>query len=87
MLKSGMIVVVIWQFMTCWNEFFLALVTESEQRMKPLPLIPMQYSGMYFSQPNALFAILVLVSIPMIVFYILLSRKFMQGLTAGAVKG
>jgi raffinose/stachyose/melibiose transport system permease protein len=87
MLRPGIIVVVIWEFMTCWNEFFLALVTMSEQMMKPLPLIPMQYSGMYFSRPNALFAILVLVSIPMILFYIFMSRKFMQGLTSGAVKG
>ncbi|MDR2020710.1 MAG: carbohydrate ABC transporter permease [Treponema sp.] len=87
MLRPGVIVVVIWEFMTCWNEFFLALVTMSEQMMKPLPLIPMQYSGMYFSQPNALFAILVLVSIPMILFYVFMSRKFMQGLMSGAVKG
>jgi raffinose/stachyose/melibiose transport system permease protein len=87
MLRPGIIVVVIWEFMTCYNEFFLALITMSEQLMKPLPLIPMQYSGMYFSQPNALFAILVLVSIPMILFYIFMSRKFMQGLTSGAIKG
>ncbi|MDR1947806.1 MAG: carbohydrate ABC transporter permease [Spirochaetaceae bacterium] len=87
MLKHGIIVVVIWEFLTCWNEFFLALVTMSEQMMKPLPLIPMQYSGMYFSRPNALFAILVLVSIPMIVFYIIMSKRFIQGLTSGAIKG
>jgi raffinose/stachyose/melibiose transport system permease protein len=87
MLRPGVIVVVIWEFMTCWNEFFLALVTMSEQMMKPLPLIPMQYSGMYFSRPNALFAILVLVSIPMILFYIFMSKKFMQGLMSGAIKG
>lgn len=87
MLRPGIIVVVIWEFMTCWNEFFLALVTMSEQRMKPLPLIPMQYSGMYFSQPNSLFAILVLVSIPMILFYVIMSRRFMQGLMSGAIKG
>ena len=64
MLRPGVIVVMIWQFMTCWNEFFLALVTMSDQMKKPLPLIPMQYSGMYFSQPNALFAILVLTQTP-----------------------
>ena len=87
MLRPGVIVVMIWQFMTCWNEFFLALVTMSDQMKKPLPLIPMQYSGMYFSQPNALFAILVLVSIPMILFYVMLSRKFMHGLMSGAIKG
>jgi raffinose/stachyose/melibiose transport system permease protein len=87
MLRPGIIVVVIWEFMTCYNEFFLALITMSEQLMKPLPLIPMQYSGMYFSQPSALFAILVLVSIPMILFYIFMSKKFMHGLMSGAIKG
>ncbi|GHV26773.1 sugar ABC transporter permease [Spirochaetia bacterium] len=87
MLKPGIIVVVIWQFLTSWNEFFLALVIMSKNEMKTLPLIPMQYSGMYFSQPGALFAILVLISVPIIIFYMLVSRKFIQGMMSGAIKG
>lgn len=86
-LKPGLVVVVIWQFLTSWNEFFLALVTLNDKNMKTLTLIPMQYQGFYFSQPGCLFAILVLISIPMIVFYALVQKNFVKGLMSGAVKG
>jgi len=55
--------------------------------MKTLTLIPMQYQGFYFSQPGALFAILVIISVPIIVFYMFVSRHFVQGLMSGAIKG
>ncbi len=86
-LQPGLIVIIIWQFLTTWNEFFLALVTMNEVLMKPLTLIPMQYQGFYFSQPGCLFAILVVISIPMIVFYIFVQKSFVKGLMSGAVKG
>lgn len=86
-LKPGMVVIIIWQFLTSWNEFFLALVTISDKNMKTLTLIPMQYQGFYFSQPGCLFAILVIISIPMIVFYALVQKNFVKGLMSGAIKG
>jgi ABC-type sugar transport system, permease component len=86
-LKPGLVVVIIWQFLTSWNEFFLALVTLNDKNMKTLTLIPMQYQGFYFSQPGCLFAILVIISIPMIVFYALVQKNFVKGLMSGAVKG
>jgi len=86
-LKPGLVVVVIWQFLTSWNEFFLALVTINDKNLKTLTLIPMQYQGFYFSQPGCLFAILVLISIPMIVFYGFVQKSFVKGLMSGAVKG
>lgn len=85
-LQPGLIVVVIWQFLTSWNEFFLALIVMLNQDMKTLPLVPMQYQGTYFGQPGALFAILVIITIPLIIFYIVVQRYFVQGLMSGAVK-
>jgi raffinose/stachyose/melibiose transport system permease protein len=85
-LRPGLIVVVIWQFLTSWNEFFLALAVMLNQDIKTLPLVPMQYQGVYFGQPGNLFAILVIITIPLIIFYILVQRYFVQGLLSGAVK-
>ena len=87
MLRPGLIVIIIWQFMTSWNEFFLALVTMSNKTTKTLPLIAQQYQGMYFSQPGALFATLVMITVPMIVFYICVQKNFVKGLMSGAIKG
>lgn len=87
LLKPGIIVIVIWQFLTSWNEFFLAMCTLTEEAKKTLPLVAQQYNGAYFSQPGTLFAALTLITIPMLVFYILVQKQFVKGLTAGAVKG
>ncbi len=87
LLKPGIIVVVIWQFLTSWNEFFLAMCTLTKAEMKTLPLIAQQYNGAYFSQPGTLFAALTLITIPMIVFYVIVQKQFVKGLTSGAVKG
>lgn len=87
LLKPGIVVIVIWQFLTSWNEFFLSMCTMTQESMKTLPLIAQQYNGAYFSQPGTLFAALTLITIPMLVFYILVQKQFVKGLTAGAVKG
>ena len=87
LLKPGIVVIVIWQFLTSWNEFFLSMCTMTQESMKTLPLIAQQYNGAYFSQPGTLFAALTLITIPMLAFYILVQKQFVRGLTAGAVKG
>lgn len=87
LMRPGIIVIFIWQFLTSWNEFFLALVTMNHKTTMTLPLIAMQYQGTYFSNPGALFATLVIISIPMILFYSLVQRQFIRGMISGAVKG
>lgn len=87
MLKSGIVVVAIWTFLTCWNEFFLALCTMTKASTKTLPLIAQQYKGVYNSQPGVLFAILIIITIPMIIFYSIVQKHFVKGMTSGAVKG
>lgn len=87
MLKPGIVVVAIWTFLTCWNEFFLALCTMTKATTKTLPLIAQQYKGVYNSQPGILFAILIIITIPMMVFYSIVQKQFVKGMTAGAVKG
>ena len=87
MLKPGIVVVAIWTFLTCWNEFFLALCTMTKATTKTLPLIAQQYKGVYNSQPGILFAILIIITIPMVILYCVVQKQFVKGMTAGAVKG
>ncbi len=87
LIRPALVFVAIWQFITTWNEFFLALVIMTESEMKTLTIIPMQYSGFYMANPGALFAILVIIAIPLILLYVAVQRAFVRGLTAGAVKG
>lgn len=80
-------VVVIFQFMTGFNEFVLALVTMDSNALKPLSLVPLVYSGQFFTQPGAMFATLTIITVPVVVVYFLMQRFMIGGLTAGAVKG
>ena len=87
LVKPALIFVAIWQFIVTWNEFFLALVVMTDSEHKTVTLVPMQYSGMYMANPGALFAILVIIALPLILLYIFVQRYFIAGLLSGAVKG
>jgi raffinose/stachyose/melibiose transport system permease protein len=87
LVKPALIFVAIWQFIVTWNEFFLALVVMTDSEHKTVTLVPMQYSGMYMANPGALFAILVIIALPLILLYLFVQRYFIAGLLAGAVKG
>lgn len=78
-------VVAIWQTMMSWNDFLLPLVTLGDNVLKPLTLVPLAYRGMYLSQPGALFAILVLISIPVVALFIFVQKYLVNGLS-GAIK-
>lgn len=87
LIRPALTFVAIWQFITSWNEFFLALIVLTAPQMKTLTIVPMQYSGLYMANPGALFAILTLVALPLILLYVLIQRAFVNGLLSGAVKG
>lgn len=83
--KPALAVVAIWQTMMSWNDFLLPLVTLGDNALKPLTLVPLAYRGMYLSQPGALFAILVLISIPVVALFIFIQKYLVNGLS-GAIK-
>lgn len=87
LVRPALVFVAIWQFIVTWNEFFLALIVMTQDEMKTVTIVPMQYSGLYMANPGALFAILTIIALPLIGLYVLVQRAFVRGLLAGAVKG
>ncbi|WP_334152689.1 carbohydrate ABC transporter permease [Microbacterium sp.] len=83
--KPALAVVAVWQTMMSWNDFLLPLVTLGDNSLKPLTLVPLAYRGMYLSQPGALFAILVLISIPVVLLFLFIQKYLVNGLS-GAIK-
>lgn len=80
-------VVIIWQFMISWNEFILALVTIESNAIKPLTLVPLIYSGQFMARPGAMFAILTIITVPIVTVYLFMQRYFVSTATGGAIKG
>ncbi len=75
-------------FLFTWNEFLLALILVPEnQAVHTAPLALSFFSGTdRASNPNVTAAAAVLVALPIIVAYVILQRRLITGLTAGAVK-
>jgi multiple sugar transport system permease protein len=75
------------QFVFVWNDFFYALVTITDPRLKLAPqVIPLLIGRLQFNF-SLLSAGSILVMILPIAVYIALQRYYVRGLTAGAVKG
>lgn len=87
--KPGFATVLIFSFMTIWNEFFLAMVIMQDQSKGTLNVGLMNFKrsfGGIGMDPNLMFAALVMISGPVIIVYAIFQRQFISGLVAGSVK-
>ncbi len=88
LVKPGLATALIIQFMYVWNEFPLSLIVISSPDKNTLPVgIYRVVNDMYYSSHTLACAGLALTAIPVIVIYALFQKQFMEGMTAGAVKG
>lgn len=84
----GLISVAIYGFVWSWNDllYSLTLITSTAKRTLAPGLI-MTYMGEFTNNWANMMAASIIVSLPVTVMFIMLQRYFIQGLTAGAVKG
>ncbi|MCU6709960.1 carbohydrate ABC transporter permease [Paenibacillus sp. J5C_2022] len=80
-------VVTIMSFVGVWSEFFWALITITDDRLKTLPLGLLNFQSQYNTNYGVLLAGLTIVTIPSMLVYLLFSRYFIEGMTAGSIKG
>jgi raffinose/stachyose/melibiose transport system permease protein len=74
-------------FVASWNQFLLPLLVLADSATYTIPLGVMQYQGQYASGWNQIMAFITLSMLPIGLFYFILQRYVIEGLTAGAVKG
>lgn len=87
LLRPALAAVAIFNFVPIWNEFWFPLILIQSNKMWTVPLATAQLYGQYQTQYGLVFAILAIASLPVIVFYLILSKQFVRGLSAGALKG
>lgn len=75
-------------FLFTWNEFLMPLVLVAQNpEVQTAPLALSFFAGNNRNfEPTTTAAVAVLVALPVLVFYILLQRRFITGVAAGAVK-
>lgn len=86
LIRPAIVIVGIYNLVPVWNDFFFPLVFLQRESLKTLPLGLTVFMGQYSTNWAVLFAGLTIAALPVIVLYIFLSRQFIAGLTAGAIK-
>ena len=79
--------VILLNFLSFWNELMLAITMVTKPNLRTLPSAMMMFVGEHGSDYAIAAASLVTAMVPVLILYLFLSEKFVQGLTAGALKG
>jgi raffinose/stachyose/melibiose transport system permease protein len=85
--RPALATVAIYTFIGDWNNFILPLVLTTSDSNKTLPLAVAEFQGQqqYGMNIPLVLTVVVLSAVPLIIFYVLQRRNFIQGLTAGAL--
>jgi len=84
--RSVMASVIVFTFLSVWNDLLIALIFLSNERDKTIPVGIMRFIDSYFTNYGFLLSALVVTIIPTIILFAFLSKYIVKGLTAGAVK-
>lgn len=87
LLRPGLISVAILNGVWMWNEFFIPLIVSIKPEVQTMPVGIVSFIGVYSTEWGLVFASVVISTVPIVVIYLLMTRQFQSGLTAGALKG
>jgi raffinose/stachyose/melibiose transport system permease protein len=82
----GLATLVVFQFIWTWNQFLMPLVFVQRDELRPVSLGTMFFFGRFTADRGMIAAGVTISMLPMIVLYLLLQRRFIEGITAGALK-
>lgn len=84
--KPAISVLAIYQFMSAWNEFNLALVLLTQDSLKTLPLGLSAFKGQFSTDWGATGASLVIASLPVLILYLFFSEKVSDSMAFSGMK-
>lgn len=83
----GLASVLVYAFVTTWNEFIFALCFATDSSVKTLPIGLAEFSTEFNTDWGAVMAASVVMTLPIAILFLSMQRLFVGGLTAGATKG
>ena len=87
LLRPATATLVIFQTMWIWNDFTLSSLFLSSRRNLTLLLELHQCIGEFSLDWSVMLAIMCIVMLPMVIFYLAMQKQIIAGMTSGAVKG
>ena len=85
--KPMFLTVAILVFVNVWNEYLWSNTFITTEIIKPVATRFVKFTGEYGSDMAKIYTASVITIAPVIVLYLLFSRKFIEGMTSGSVKG
>jgi raffinose/stachyose/melibiose transport system permease protein len=86
LVKPAIATVVVFRFVPLWNDFFFPLVLLRTTSKYTLPVGLTQFFGEYQTNWSALFAGLVITTLPLVILFLVATKQIVAGLTAGMSK-
>ncbi|WP_421724962.1 carbohydrate ABC transporter permease [Bauldia sp.] len=83
----GIATAAVFAFILAWNELLFALTFVSSDTSKVITVGISAVLGQWSTQVGVLLAFTVLAGLPVLIFFVLLNKFLIRGLTAGSVKG
>ena len=83
----GIFTTAILTFIYCWNEFLFALAFTTNDASRTIPVAIVMFSGYHTVPWGQILAAVTVVTLPVAALVLVLQRRIISGLTAGAVKG
>jgi N,N'-diacetylchitobiose transport system permease protein len=87
LVAPGLVATSIFSFITAWNEFVFALTLINDQGSYTMPVALRYFVSQRSVDWGGIMAASTLMTIPVIIFFLLVQRRMVSGLVAGAVKG
>jgi raffinose/stachyose/melibiose transport system permease protein len=86
MIRPALATVAIFNFVPIWNDLWFPLIFVRSEEKKTVQQGIAIFFGQYETDWVAVFAAITLAALPVLTLYLFMSRQFIRGLTAGAVK-
>ncbi|MCG8480200.1 MAG: carbohydrate ABC transporter permease, partial [Spirochaetales bacterium] len=87
MVFPGVLTVALIVGLYAWNEFLLSLTFLPSRGQQTIVVRFYSMQGQFSSNRDQLMAAATIIMFPILVFFVLLQRRFIEGMTAGSVKG
>ena len=89
MAKPAIITVILFNFLSFWNEYIIikTLITDRAQWTLPAGLLNLMQAQQSAAEYGSMYAGLVLVMVPVLALYICVQKNLTEGMTVGGLKG
>jgi raffinose/stachyose/melibiose transport system permease protein len=87
LISPGLLTVALIVCLNVWNEFLISITFLQNAESATATVRFYQLTGKYGNNLADLMAVATLIALPTVVFFVLVQRRFIEGVSAGAVKG